>query len=111
MAPKLAAVDTWRSHATVRTGLVVPGRPIGPWSRRTGAPEASATGRDRINHGATSGPRTTGLQRTTPVNTGSPSAEVTGHTPPPPQVAATPRRSLTRKRTEVQLLPRPPHSA
>jgi hypothetical protein len=25
----------------------VPGRPIGPWSRRTGAPEASATNRDR----------------------------------------------------------------
>jgi hypothetical protein len=30
-----------------RIGLAVPGRPIGPWSRRTGAPEASATGRDR----------------------------------------------------------------
>ena len=28
-------------------GLAVPGRPIGPRSRRTGAPEASATGRDR----------------------------------------------------------------
>jgi hypothetical protein len=28
-------------------GLAVPGRPIGPWSRRTGAPEASATLRDR----------------------------------------------------------------
>ena len=28
-------------------GLAVPGWPIGPWSRRTGAPEASATGRDR----------------------------------------------------------------
>jgi uncharacterized protein len=28
-------------------GLAVPGRPIGPWSRRTGAPEASATRRDR----------------------------------------------------------------
>jgi uncharacterized protein len=28
-------------------GLAVPGRPIGPWSRRTGAPEASATKRDR----------------------------------------------------------------
>jgi hypothetical protein len=27
-------------------GLAVPGRPIGPWSRRTGAPQASATGRD-----------------------------------------------------------------
>ena len=28
-------------------GVAVPGRPIGPWSRRTGAPEASATGWDR----------------------------------------------------------------
>jgi hypothetical protein len=28
-------------------GLAVPGRQIGPWPRRTGAPEASATGRDR----------------------------------------------------------------
>jgi hypothetical protein len=28
-------------------GLAVPGRPIGPWPRRTGAPEASATGQDR----------------------------------------------------------------
>jgi hypothetical protein len=28
-------------------GLAVPGRPIGPWSRRTGAPKASATRRDR----------------------------------------------------------------
>jgi hypothetical protein len=27
-------------------GLAVPGRPIGPWSPRTGAPKASATGRD-----------------------------------------------------------------
>jgi hypothetical protein len=26
--------------------LAMPGRPIGPWSRRTGAPEASATRRD-----------------------------------------------------------------
>jgi hypothetical protein len=28
-------------------GRAVPGRPIGPWSRRTGAPGASATRRDR----------------------------------------------------------------
>jgi hypothetical protein len=28
-------------------GLAVPGRPIGPWSRRTGPPKASATRRDR----------------------------------------------------------------
>ena len=28
MAPKLAAMDTWRPHATVRIGLAVPGRPI-----------------------------------------------------------------------------------
>ena len=33
--------------------------------------------------GATSGPQMTGSQRTTPVNTGPPSAEVTRHTPPP----------------------------
>ena len=47
MAPKLAAMDIWWPQATVRIGLAVPGRPIGPWSRRTGAPEASATGRAR----------------------------------------------------------------
>jgi hypothetical protein len=28
MAPKVAAMDTWRRHATVRIGLAVPGRPI-----------------------------------------------------------------------------------
>jgi hypothetical protein len=28
-------------------GLAVSGRPIGPWSQRTGAPQASATRRDR----------------------------------------------------------------
>jgi len=39
---------------------------------------------DRWGHGgATSGPRATGSQRTTPVNTGPPSAEVSGQTPPP----------------------------
>jgi hypothetical protein len=34
-------------------GPAVPGRPIGPWSRRTGAPQASATTRDRaeLNQG------------------------------------------------------------
>ena len=47
MAPKVAAMDTWWPHATVRIGLAVPGRPIGPWSRRTAAPEASGTRQDR----------------------------------------------------------------
>jgi hypothetical protein len=28
-------------------GLAVPDRPIGPWPQRTGAPQASATRRDR----------------------------------------------------------------
>ena len=32
---------------TALISFAVPGRPIGPWSRRTGAPEASATGRDQ----------------------------------------------------------------
>jgi hypothetical protein len=68
MAPKLAAMDTWRPHATVRIGLAVPGRAICPWSRRTGAPQASATGRDRTNPGPYS---PTGLQRITTDNTAS----------------------------------------
>jgi hypothetical protein len=47
MAVGLAGLVRWRSDAGVRIGLAVPGRPIGPWSPRTGAPESSATGRDR----------------------------------------------------------------
>jgi hypothetical protein len=35
-----------RTVAKALLGLAVPGRPIGPWSRRTGAPKASATVRD-----------------------------------------------------------------
>jgi uncharacterized protein YegP (UPF0339 family) len=44
-------------------GLAVPGRPIGPWSRRTGAPQAAATGRDRkprAAHALLTGPSETG---------------------------------------------------
>jgi hypothetical protein len=63
---------------------------------------------DRWGHiGATPGPRTTGSQRTTPVNTGPPSAEVTGLTPPPAAGRRDPRRSLTRKRSQLQTLSRP----
>jgi hypothetical protein len=62
MAPKLAAMDTWWPNATVGIGLAVPGRPIGPWSRRTGAPEASATGRDRTP----TGPRWVRMRSGTP---------------------------------------------
>ena len=39
--------DTEEDTGSGLIGLAVPDRPIGPWSRRTGAPEASATGRDR----------------------------------------------------------------
>jgi hypothetical protein len=62
MAPKLAAMDTWWPHATVGIGLAVPGRPIGLWSWRTGAPEASATGRDRTP----TGPRWVRMRSGTP---------------------------------------------
>jgi hypothetical protein len=47
MALGLGGLVTGRPDAGVDIDLAVPGRPIGPWSRRTGAPEASATGRDR----------------------------------------------------------------
>jgi hypothetical protein len=53
MALGLGGLVTGRPDAGVDIDLAVPGRPIGPWSRRTGAPEASATGRDRT----TTGPR------------------------------------------------------
>ena len=56
-------------------GLAVPGRPIGPWSRRTGAPQASATRRDQstnrpgLGHTGATGERLTpdnyGLSRLT----------------------------------------------
>src|SRR5688572_8269525 len=54
--------------------------------------------------GATSGPRTTGSQRTITVTIGRASAQLTGHTPQPPQVAATLLGSLTRKRTVAKAL-------
>jgi hypothetical protein len=47
-------------------GLALPGRPIGPGSRRTGAAEASATGRNRNPepvHGLLTGPSGTGRDR------------------------------------------------
>jgi hypothetical protein len=50
-APDLADWRRLQLHGMqgvkARIGLAVPGWPIGPWSRRTGAPEASATERDR----------------------------------------------------------------
>jgi hypothetical protein len=53
--------------------------------------------------GATSGPRTTGSQRTTAVTSGPASSQLTGHLRPSPQVAASARRSLTRKRLSFNL--------
>jgi hypothetical protein len=96
-------------HGPPRTLLTTwPRRPLLQiWGNTNG--KDGVTRVDRWGHGgATSGPRATGSQRTTPVNTGPPSAEVAGHTPHPPQVAAIPGRSLTRKRSQVQTLSRPP---
>jgi hypothetical protein len=56
--------------------------------------------------GATSGPRTTGPQRTTPVISGSASAQLTGHISQAPHVAATRLGSLTRKRSQVHAVDR-----
>jgi len=41
-----------RSRSPADIGLTVPGRRGGPWSRRTGAPQVSATRRDRSLRGA-----------------------------------------------------------
>jgi hypothetical protein len=48
MAVGLADLVRWRSDAGVGSALPCPAGQSGPWSRRTGAPEASATRRDRI---------------------------------------------------------------
>src|SRR4029453_5193815 len=58
----LSERDTFVVEACI--GLAVPGRPIGPWSRRTGAPQASATGRDRTPWSVL-GPQPMGEPRTT----------------------------------------------
>jgi hypothetical protein len=109
---------SWSLHDRVRSAVVLAGRAISVLFRARSATDThgpltcgallqvsgSTNGKDWVTRvdrwghgGATSGPRATGSQRTTPVNTGPPSAEVTRHTPPPPQVVAIPRRSLTRK--------------
>jgi hypothetical protein len=51
-------------------GLAVPGRPIGPWSRRTGAPEASATDGTGTPTRSVVGPHPTGEPWTTAVRSG-----------------------------------------
>jgi hypothetical protein len=67
--------------------------------------------RDRWGHiGATSGPRTTGSQRTTPVTIGQATTQLTEHTCSSPQVVAPRPGSLTRKGSQVQTLSRPPLS-
>jgi hypothetical protein len=59
-------------------------------------------------NGATSGPRTTGSQRTIPVNTGPPSAKVTGHTPPPAAGRRDPREIPDTEEVTGSNLSRPP---
>ena len=76
MAPKLAAVDTWRSHATVRIGLAVPGRPIGPRSRRTGVRDRTGPGDPPRQARSTFGPHAIGFERFATVSTGTSSAQV-----------------------------------
>jgi hypothetical protein len=74
MALGLGGLVTGRPDAGVDIDLAVPGRPIGPWSRRTGAPEASATGRDReppwSPTWSTFGPHAIGAERFATVSSG-----------------------------------------
>jgi hypothetical protein len=90
-------------------GLAVPGRPIGPWSRRTGAPEASATrwgpepAGTRWVHAEPAG---RGVQGAQEVTRGSKEPQVRGPAQPQPgfyQEAGqssslpTPRRTITQE--------------
>jgi hypothetical protein len=76
----------------------------GPWSRRTGAPEASATGRDRTPTGAALGPRATRATGTTTVIGGQRNPRSARL----PAGSSTGPRSLTTTRSQVRALPRPP---
>jgi hypothetical protein len=82
------ARDTrWESLPAALIGLALPGRPIGPWSRRTGAPGASATGRDRsppVHGGVHVEPAGRGLQRARAVTTGVKEPQVRPAAQPPP---------------------------
>ena len=81
-----------------RIDLAVPDRPIGPWSRRTRAPEGvrDRTGPDQP--GATLGPHAIRRRRTTPVGSGQSAALFNAAIRPSPQALATAQQSLTRKR-------------
>jgi hypothetical protein len=64
----------------------------------SGVPGRAFQARDRRGHtGATSGPQSAGPQRTTPVTTGSPFAQLPGTDGQASQVASTARRSLARR--------------
>jgi hypothetical protein len=76
-----AAPDTKRTVAKAFIGLAVPDRPIGPWSRRTGAPKASATRQDRKLHSVRAG---SAADRRTADNSGQ---ERSLNVPRNPQVA------------------------
>ena len=110
------SVDSGRQHAALTCA-------IGVGSGRDDGTGRAFQARDRWGHiGATSGPRTTGSQRTTTITGGLSSDQLTGHTPPPPQVAAAVLGSLTRKRSprmappwtaynEAQGMPTPPRTS
>ena len=69
--------STTDTHGPLTCGGLITGARHHEWQGRSHSA-------NRWGHGgATSGPRTTGSQRTPPVNTGLPSAEVTEHTPLP----------------------------
>jgi hypothetical protein len=69
------------------------------WSTGTRLPSSGLLG----HIGATTGPRTNGLQRTTTVTAGHHLPSELGTLPHPPQVAATRPGSLTRKKPHVSL--------
>ena len=106
------------NRGSVMIGVKIDGFPSPPRIRGRPADIAQLApeARTRLPHsgslghtGATSGPRTSRSQRTTAVTTGPASAQLTRHTPPFAAGRAVLLGSLTRKRSQVQTLSRPPH--
>jgi hypothetical protein len=105
------------SRGSATAGVKIDGFPSPPRirARPTDIAQLAPEARARLPHsgrwatsGATSGPRTSRSQPTIAVTTGPASASLPGTLPCPPQVARALLRSLTRKRSQVQTLSRPP---
>jgi hypothetical protein len=108
IAPKVAAMDTWRPHATVRIDLAEPGRPIRSLVAEDrsagGVRDQTGTGKPDRNAWSTFGPHAIGTERFATVSSGA----SLRRSPMRSWGNRLGRRTLIRMRSQVQVLAGPP---